>query len=134
MKVFEPLTKKEIYERAKAFVKDENRHITVKLFCELAGFSHTTFKNVLIDRTTNMTEKVQIKATRAFRLIERGEVAGRRVNTVGQPNTLVFLKRPVYRAGRAIMLQYNKDTGFTLKPQIVNKNAYNLPKLDLTDK
>lgn len=132
-KIFDPLTRKEIYERAARFAADENRHITVKLFCELAGFTKSTFYDILISKKHNMSVDVQRKASRAFRLLENGEVAGRRVNSRVVPNQLVFLKKPVYRAGRAILLQYNKDTGFTLKPQIVNKNSYNVPSIDLTD-
>jgi hypothetical protein len=132
-KVFEPLTKKELYERAGRFTADENRHITLKLFLELAGISNATWHDVFISRKLPMTTKTQIKVSRAFRLLENGEVAAKRVNSI-MPNQLVFLKKPVYRAGRAVLLQYNKDSGFTLKPQIVNKNSYNVPQIDLTDK
>lgn len=134
MKVFEPFTRKELYERSRHFVDDKNKHITVKLFCELAGFSTVTFYDVLVNKSLPMTEDVQRKASRAFKMLENGEVAGKRVNTFAKPNTLVFLKKPVYRAGRAMMLQYDDENGFTLKAKIVNKNSYNIPKINLTGK
>jgi len=134
MKVYEPFTRKELYERARRFIDDKNKHITVKLFCELVGCSIPHFRNVFLYQKESMSEDMQRKASRAFRLLENGEVAGKRVNSPYKPDTLVFLKKPVYRAGRAMLLEYDEQTGFSLKARIINKNAYNIPKLDLTDK
>ena len=134
MKVFEPLTRRELYERAERFIADKNKSITVKLFCDLAGFTPTHFRDVLVHRKYPMTEDFQRKVSRAFHLIENGEVAARRSKKSTVPDSLVFLKKPVYRAGRAMLLQYDEKQGFSLKARIVNKNAYSIPKIDLTDK
>lgn len=133
MRVFEPLTKAELYERVNRFHKDPNRLLTIPLFCELSGIGKTTYRDVFLTRKVPMSQDVQRKVSRAMRLLEKGEIAAKHVGYSPHPNTLVFRKKPVYRAGRAILLQYSKDEGFTLKPQIVNKNSYNVPNLDLTD-
>ena len=133
MKVYEPFTRKELFERVNNFIADKNKPISLKLICELIGVSVKHFRDVFVYKTESLSDNLQRKTSRAFRLLENGEIACKRKFSYRTPDTIVFLKKPVYRAGRAMMLNYDPENGFSLKAQIINKNSYNIPKINLTD-
>ena len=134
MKLYEPLSKEEIYERIKNFMDDEYRPMTIKLFCKMCGISMETFKDCVVNRVANMSELTQRKVSRGLRLLEQGEVAVTRKYGNKFPDNFVFLEKPKKRIARRVLLEYDKDEGFSIKPKLVNKNSYTINKIDLTKK
>ena len=57
------------------FLQDENRGISVNLFCELAGISEETLRQVFLRHAYPMSEQVQRRVSKAYKAWMAGEVA-----------------------------------------------------------
>jgi len=134
VKLFDPLSKQEIYERIRNFMEDEYKPMSMKLFCKICGISFDTMKDCVIDKTLPMSELTQRKVSRGLRLLEQGEVAVTKSYKSTYPDNFVFLEKPKKRIARRVLLEYDNDSGFSLKPKLVNKNSYTINKIDLTKK
>lgn len=59
----------------KRFIADENRGISVNMFCELAGINPSTLRDVFVHETCPMSEYVQRRVSKAYQSWINGEVA-----------------------------------------------------------
>lgn len=69
-----PLTKQELFRQMKRFVKDQERGISIALFCELAGINKQHFYDVFIHRTYPQTELMQLRVSKAYQQWKEGNV------------------------------------------------------------
>lgn len=69
-----PLTKQELFRQMKRFVKDQDRGISIALFCELAGVNKQHFYDVFVYRTYPQTEWMQLRVSKAYQQWKEGNV------------------------------------------------------------
>jgi hypothetical protein len=58
----------------KRFVKDQERGISIALFCELAGISKQQFYDVFVHRIYPQTETMQLRVSKAYQQWKEGNV------------------------------------------------------------
>jgi hypothetical protein len=68
-------TKRELYSLMKRFIKNKERGISTKLFCELAGISQTILLDTFVYHTEPLTKNVQRRVSKAYQAWLNGEVA-----------------------------------------------------------
>ena len=125
-KMWEPLTREEIHQRIDAMVEGKWAYMPRNLFFRLVPIDYREFYKIFTIKSRKMTLLEQRRFTRALRLMENGEV---KAVMTRMGNDLEFSSTPKPRLGRTILINYDVNNGFTLKPTIYNKQAYNLPKL-----
>ena len=59
-------TKQELLRQVNRFLLDRKRGITIKQFAELSGLDYSLIKDVFIYQNMPMTERTQVRVTRAF--------------------------------------------------------------------
>jgi hypothetical protein len=127
-KIFDFLTKGEIHMRVEAMQRDDFSVMPLYLFCELANMHKRDYQKVFLYHQREMSNLEQKRLSRALILMENGEVKA--IYNYGLKKAeLEFQKAPKPRLGRRVLMNYNQATGFTIKPSIYNKQAYNLPRL-----
>ena len=68
------LTKLELFRQMKRFIKDQDRGISIALFCELAGISKQQFYDVFDHRIDPQTEMMQLRVSKAYQQWKEGNV------------------------------------------------------------
>jgi hypothetical protein len=122
------LTKQELFRQMKRFVKDQNRGISIALFCELAGISKQEFYNVFVYRSYPQTENVQLRVSKAYQQWKEGNVRvmKRRDNT-----RFVEYRResqPAIMPGMGLKVT---PDGIKIKVGMVNRHDYS--EIDLEE-
>ena len=130
LRIFDFLPKAEIHERVRALRATNYQVIPLYLFCELAEMHLRSFQNVFMYKTREMTNNEQKRLSRAFNLLENGEV-----RAIKYPykvrGELQFSKEPKQRLGRGLSLAYKEGEGFKLNAGIYNKQSFRrTPLLD----
>lgn len=122
-----PYSQSELKRLMKRFLEDENRRISVKMFGELCGYSREHLYSVFKYETEPVTIPMQIRASKALRSLERGEIAVMR----NQDNTrfVQYRKEPKPALARSTGLQV-VDGQIRMKIGIKNHNDYSVPSLD----
>lgn len=114
--------------RVEAMQRDNFSVMPLYLFCELANIHKRDYQKVFLYHEREMSNLEQKRLSRALILMENGEVKAI-YNYRLKKAELEFMKEPQPRLGRRVLMSYNQTTGFTIKPSIYNKQAYNLPRL-----
>lgn len=119
--------KKELHRIISNFINDDNRGISINLFCELAGISPNTFLDVFQRNVHPMTEYVQRKVSKAYQAWVNGEVAimANRDHT----RFVQYRKEPKPRLVRGVGLQV-VDGQIRMKIGVRNKADYSNRNLD----
>jgi len=68
-------TKVELLRIIKRFLKDHDRGISINLFADLCGISHTSLKDIFLNETEPLSEYMQRRVNKGYREWMAGEVA-----------------------------------------------------------
>ena len=114
------IPKDELKRIIKAFVKDTKRGVSVELFCTLCGIEKSSLYKIFIAETQPMTERTQIRVSKAYTSWKNGEVA---IMTALGEKWLEYRKEPKPRMVRGFGLQVSPE-GIKLKIGIKNRLDY----------
>jgi hypothetical protein len=106
-------TKQELLRQVNRFLKDRERGISIKLFCELCGLPETLIKEVFITQTKPMTERTQVRVNRAFNEWMSGNV------------------RTMYSHAKGLHVEYRKQSKVPLMPHYGIKVTPDGIKMDI---
>jgi hypothetical protein len=118
------LPKAEIYRRMERFWKDPDKTLTITMFAEFSGLSHTLLNRVFYVKDLPMSEHTQIAVSRALERMSRGDVV--EVYNRDRSKKLVYRQEPRPRIGRSASLTYDGDK-IGLKVGLKNKSDYSDP-------
>jgi hypothetical protein len=112
----------------KRFIKDQDRGISIALFCELAGISKQQFYDVFVHRIYPQTEIMQLRVSKAYQQWKEGnvKVMRRKDNT-----RFVEYRResqPAMMAGMGLKVT---PDGIKIKVGMVNRHDYS--EIDLQE-
>ena len=68
-------TKAELMTLIRRFVRNQDRGISIKLFCETAGLNKAHFMDIFWYRTVPLTEKMQIRVSKTYDAWRDGKLA-----------------------------------------------------------
>ena len=94
------LSRVELLRQVKKFIADDNRGISIALFCELCGISKTTLRDVFLDEKVPMSVPVQIRVNKGLREMRQGRV------------------KIMQRRDRTRYVDYRREPQPVLKPQL----------------
>ena len=118
---FDVLPKAELYRRMDRFQADSNSPISWKFLAELVGMNENYLRQVFIDRVYPISERVQVRVSKALKQIERGDVTILRDKS--NRRFMKFNNTPQPRAARGYQIKM-VDGKLSVKTGIVNKNDY----------
>ena len=123
-----PLTKQELFRQMKRFVKDQDRGISIALFCKLAGISKQQFYDVFVHRIDPQTEIMQLRVSKAYQQWKEGNV---RVMRRKDNTRFVEYRReskPAMMPGMGLKVT---PDGIKIKVGMVNRHDYS--EIDLQE-
>ena len=120
------MTKKQIRSALERFERDKSKVVSLRLFCDLAGISLDTYKNLRADKY-EMSEMVQIRLERALGKMERGEV--KVMHHRDRTNHIAYRKvaEPEFKRGLSLTL---KNGRIAIKTGLQNANNYRRPTFE----
>lgn len=121
------IPKQELLRIMKRFAADENRGISLPVFCELCGISTFHFRNVFIDGKDPLTELMQRRVSKGYQSFKNGEVAVM-VNR-DRSRFVEYRKQPKLRLARSNKIVL-VNGNIKLQIGIVNRSDYSAPSLD----
>jgi hypothetical protein len=68
-------TKVELIALMRRFIRNKDRGISIKLFCQVAGLDKFHFLDIFWYRTVPLTEKMQIRVSKAYEAWRDGKLA-----------------------------------------------------------
>jgi hypothetical protein len=112
----------------KRFIKDQDRGISIALFCELAGISKQQFYDVFVHRIYPQTEMMQLRVSKAYQQWKEGnvKVMRRKDNT-----RFVEYRREAQPAMMPGMGLKVTPDGIKIKVGLVNRHDYS--EIDLQE-
>jgi len=122
-----PLSKRELTKHMQRFYADKERGISINLFAELAGISHTHFYDVFIYGREPLTENVQKRVSKAYQQWKAGNVKimKRKDNTRYVDYRKV--SQPVYMPKMGLQVT---SEGIKIKVGMTNRHDYSEISLD----
>jgi alpha-galactosidase/6-phospho-beta-glucosidase family protein len=122
-----PLSKRELTKHMQRFVADKDRGISIALFAELAGISHSHFYDVFIYNKEPLTEMVQRRVSKAYQQWKAGNV--KVMKRIDNTRYVDYRKesQPVFMPKMG--LQVTSD-GIKVKVGMVNRHDYSETTLD----
>ena len=111
----------------KRFIADENRGISIDLFCEVAGINKTTFLDAFKDESTLMSEYVQRRVSKAYLSWLAGDIAV--MQNRDKTRFTQYRREPKPRLARCQRLKV-VDGKIQLDIGIKNRADYSTPTLD----
>ena len=114
----------ELYKMVQRLRDDPQPPISFGMLCELAGVSKTQMDNIFVRNTATMSEMVQIRLSRAFEKLRKGEVTV--IRHRDQTRELKYLKEPKPRMRRSMGLTIDNGQ-IKLKVGIRNRGDYTNP-------
>jgi len=117
------MTRVQMREAIKRFLADEDRVLSERLFCQLAGISKLTFRKVFHGGET-LTPMVQLRVEKALKALERGEV--RLMQNRDRTKYVEYRREPQPELRRSLGLQM-KNGKIELKIGLRNANDYTQP-------
>jgi len=122
-----PLSKRELTKYMQRFVADKDRGISIALFAELAGISHSHFYDVFIYNKEPLTEMVQRRVSKAYQQWKAGNV--KVMKRIDNTRYVDYRKesQPVFMPKMG--LQVTSD-GIKVKVGMVNRHDYSETTLD----
>jgi len=121
------LTKQELFRQMKRFVKDQDRGISIALFCELAGISKQQFYDVFVHRIYPQTEMMQLRVSKAYQQWKSGNV--RVMQNKDRTRYVEYRKESKPPLMASMGLQVTSG-GIKLKVGMVNRHDYSEITLD----
>jgi len=118
---FDVLPKAELYRRMDRFQADSNSPISWRFLAELVGLNENYLREIFINRNYPISERVQIRVSKALKQIERGDVTIMRDKT--NKRFMKFNNTPQPRAARGFQIKMI-DGKLGVKTGIINKNDY----------
>jgi alpha-galactosidase/6-phospho-beta-glucosidase family protein len=122
-----PLSKRELTKHMQRFNADKDRGISIALFAELAGISHSHFYDVFIYNKEPLTEMVQRRVSKAYQQWKAGNV--KVMKRIDNTRYVDYRKesQPVFLPKMG--LQVTSD-GIKVKVGMVNRHDYSETTLD----
>ena len=122
-----PLSKRELTKHMQRFNADKDRGISIALFAELAGISHSHFYDVFIYNKEPLTEMVQRRVSKAYQQWKAGNV--KVMKRIDNTRYVDYRKesQPVFMPKMG--LQVTSD-GIKVKVGMVNRHDYSETTLD----
>jgi len=122
-----PLSKRELTKHMQRFNADKDRGISIALFAELAGISHSHFYDVFIYNKEPLTEMVQRRVSKAYQQWKAGNV--KVMKRIDNTRYVDYRKesQPVFMPKMG--LQVTSD-GIKVKVGMVNRHDYSEITLD----
>lgn len=122
-----PLSKRELTKHMQRFNADKDRGISIALFAELAGISHSHFYDVFIYNTEPLTEMVQRRVSKAYQQWKAGNV--KVMKRIDNTRYVDYRKesQPVFMPKMGLQVT---SQGIKVKVGMVNRHDYSEISLD----
>ena len=122
-----PLSKRDLTKHMQRFNADKDRGISIALFAELAGISHSHFYDVFIYNKEPLTEMVQRRVSKAYQQWKAGNV--KIMKRIDNTRYVDYRKesQPVFMPKMGLQVT---SQGIKVKVGMVNRHDYSEISLD----